>query len=182
MAGTPNAACLSPTTTSYSTYIANCMNTADTVNMNNLITQTDFTELLTVQEALATDTLTKLRNINDNLDQGGANIESVNNTVKSISEEITNIENEIANKKNEIEAISQDFIESITTSPKEINTFGNIQDVALAAFFISFIILIFTLCLVQYSKPGGSLLIAFYTFLAMVILLMVIYAIIQQVA
>jgi len=178
---TPVSACLTPSTTPYSTYIANCMNIADTQNMNNLITKQDFQDLLSVQEALATDTITKLQNIKNQSGQDSQNVQNINNTVRSISQQVTDIENEITDKKNKIEAMSQDFMESLASSPKKVNTFGNIQDIALAAFFISFILLIFTLSFIQYSRPGGSALVALYTFIALVILFIVIYAILQQV-
>ena len=168
--------------TNFDNFINQCASQSDTSSINNIINPSDITELIENEKSIEDDLLTSLQGIKDLRTQGGVSTGNLRNQITSLQSRIESIKAQIKENEDKAEVQNQIFLQSVSSSPKKTSKLGNLNDLALGIFFTSIFIFIITITIVQITKINGSLTYGLYTFISMIIITLVIYALIKEVA
>lgn len=166
----------------FSQFISACASTADQTAMNNVISSSDINDIITHERAIQQDLLTSLTGLRDLKNLGGANAVGQVASAANIEEQIANINQKIQDNDNQIEIQNQIFLQSITKAPKNTSRLANLNDISLGIFFGSIFILIILLTVIQGTKVNGSLKMAIFTLLGGIVITIIIYALVKEVA
>ena len=167
---------------SFNSFLSTCMSSSESSQSINLIKTDDIKELFNKEQAKATDLLTALNGVKDFAGTTGTDSISLASKSLNIDEKINAVQTEIDDTNLMIETANQVFLDKITIAPKKSNVLANLQDVSLGIFFGSLILLTIIFTILQYSKADGSLKKSLITFLVMVVIIIIIFAILKEVA
>ena len=165
----------------FSLFISQCTSPADRSARQNLINPNDITEIIQKEKAIYDDLITSLRGINDLKGSGGSAAGQTAN-VASINEQIEKVEQERKEIDTKTEVQNQIFLQSITKAPKKTSRLANLNDISLGIFFGSIFIFIVVVTVIQGTKINGSLTTALYTLIGGIVMAIVIYALVKEVA
>ena len=162
----------------FNSFIQQCISPSDIGRSRNIIKADDIVTIFENEQAASLDLLTTFNGIEKLRDSSDVSQGTLNN----LNTQLDNIKNKIDEIDSQIEVENQKFLTNVTTAPKKTSYLGNLQDIALGLFFFSLIIITIILSFIQYSKPEGSFKAAAYTFLGMVIAIVVIYGLLKEIA
>ena len=168
--------------TGFSQFITTCASPADDSAMNNIIKPSDITEIITREKAIEQDLITSLTGIKDLRSLGGVSGADLVGKVSNLNSQIAKLEQEKADNENQTDVQNQIFLQTVADAPKKTSKLANLNDIALGIFFGSIFIFTIIITIVQATKVGGSLTIAFYTFIGMIVMTIIVYALVKEVA
>jgi len=168
--------------TGFSQFITTCTSPADQSTMNNIIKSSDIINIITHEKAMQDDLITSLSGIRDLRSLGGVNSADLVGKVTELNSQIAKLEQQKADNESQTDVQNQIFLQTITDAPKKTSRLANLNDVALGVFFGSIFIFTIIITIVQATKVGGSLTIAFYTFIGMIVMTIIVYALVKEVA
>jgi hypothetical protein len=168
------------TTMAFQTYINTCLSADEQSQANNLISGPTLTNIFDKEKAIQTDLITSLNGVKALNSSGLKIVPSIE--IGSLNTKLTNINKEIKDNENQTEVNNQKFLQSITTAPKSTYLLANYQDVSLMFFFGSMVIFTIVVTIVQFSKKDGSLKGAATLFMTMVVVMLVIYGLLKEIA
>jgi gas vesicle protein len=164
--------------TGFQSFIQTCISSADTARSLHVINTDDIKTIFQNEQDTATDLITSFQGIQTILGTTNVNqskLDDLTNTLDTINKKIEDT-------NSEIEVENQKFISSVTDAPKKSDYLGNLQDIALGLFFFSLFLITIILTVIQYARPGGSLKLAGYTLLGMLVAILVIYGLLKEIA
>jgi len=164
--------------TNFKSFIRGCRSTNDNARTYNIITSGEIVDIFVNEQASANNLLISFTGLKALLNNSNVNISTLDNLKNNLNE----IHNKIDEVESKIEVENQKFLTRVTDAPKKTDYFGNLQDIALGFFFFSLFLLTIILTIIQYSKQDGSLKLALYTFIGMIIGIIVIYGLLKEVA
>ena len=166
----------------FSQFITTCASSADQSAMNNIIKPNDITDIITHEKSMQDDLITSLTGIKDLRSLGGVNSSDLIGKVNELNSQITKLEQQKADNESKTDVQNQIFLQTITDAPKKTSSLANLNDVALGIFFGSIFIFTIIITLVQATKVNGSLKLALYTLIGMIIMTIIVYALVKEVA
>jgi hypothetical protein len=166
----------------FSQFITACASDPDKANMNNIINPSEINDIITREQAIQQDLLTSLTGIRDLKNLGGANAAGQATSAADIASKIADVDKEMREIDNKIEVQNQLFLQNITKAPKNTSRLANLNDISLGIFFGSIFILIIVLTVIQGTKINGSLKSALFTLIGGIIMAIVIYALVKELA
>ena len=166
----------------FSQFITNCVSSDDLSAINNVIRPTDINDIITTEKSIQDDLLTSLQGIKDLRSLGGLNAADQVSSAADIASQIAGINKKIQDNENETEVQNQIFLQSVTNAPKKTSRLSNLNDISLGVFFGSIFILLIVLTVIQGTKINGSLTLAIYTLIGGIIVTIIIYALVKEVA
>jgi len=191
MVNLDNSACL-PTGTAqigFREFVSQCLNDGDKARTGNVISYEDLKNLFIDQQAQAQSLLQNLQAIFDLKNGANINLPDLGKQKKELEKTIKVLEDQIQEVDNQIEVANQTFIEKVIDTPPSSQVFGNLQDISLGVFFISLIVLGIILAILQLLNPQntvsnkyGGLVAAFYTLLTFGVIIIVVYALLIEIA
>jgi hypothetical protein len=166
----------------FTSFLSTCMDSSEFSQSVNLIKTDDIKELFNNEQAKANDLLTALNGVKDFGATTGT--DSVGLVYKSLNldEKINVLQAEIDDTTLMIETANQIFLDKIYTAPKKSSVLANLQDVSLGIFFGSLVLLTIIFTILQYAKTDGSLKKSLITFLVMIVIIVIIFANLKEVA
>jgi predicted DNA binding CopG/RHH family protein len=182
MPNTANPQCTAATASgmSFQSYINTCLSTDEQSQANTLINPTTLSNIFDKEKAIQTDLITSLNGVKDLNSSGLKIVPSIE--IGSLNTKLANINKEIKDNENQTEVNNQKFLQSITTAPKSTYLLANYQDVSLMFFFGSMIVFTIVVTIVQFSKKDGSLKGAATLFMTMVVVMLVTYGLLKEIA
>jgi hypothetical protein len=168
--------------TGFSQFITNCASPADDSAMNNIIKPSDITEIITREKAIEQDLLTSLTGIRDLRSLGGVNGADLVGKVTDLNSQIEKLEKEKSDNESKTDVQNQIFLQTVTDAPKKSTSLANLNDVALGIFFGSIFIFTIIINIVQATKVNGSITMGLYTLIGMIVVTIIVYALVKQVA
>jgi hypothetical protein len=182
--GTTGASCTAATgfQQGFSQFISACASDPDKANRTNIINPSEIRDIITHEQAIQEDLLTSLRGIRDLKNLGGANTVGQTESAATITAQIAEIDKQIKDIDNQTEVQNQVFLQSITSAPKKTSRLANLNDISLGIFFGSIFIFIVVITVIQGTKINGSLKMALYTLIGGIVMTIVIYALVKEVA
>ena len=162
----------------FQSFIKTCVSTEDNARSFNIIRAQEIDDIFVNEQASASDLLTTFNGVKVLLNNSNVN----RSTLDNLNNNLTEIQNKIEEVDSKIEVENQKFLTRVTDAPKKTDYLGNLQDVALGFFFFSLILLTIIITIIQYSKVEGSLKLALYTFIGMIVGIVVIFGLLKEVA
>ena len=173
----------------FKSFVQTCLSDQEIANTGNVISAEELKNLFIDEQAQSASLLVSLQGIADLRTQGGLTADQLTSQNHDLTNTVIDLQNQIAEVANKIEVANQTFLQKAVNEPKESSFLGNLQDISLGAFFLSLIVLGVILAILQLFNPNnsitnrfGGLLAAFYTLLASLIILIVVYALLLEVA
>jgi len=173
----------------FSDFISQCLTDQDVARTGNVISKSDLTDLFTDQQAQAQSLLQSLQGLSDLKNGAGLTSPDLDKQKKELENTIQELEDQIQEVDNQIEVANQTFIEKVIDTPKNSSVLGNLQDISLSVFFISLVVLGIILAILQLLNPQntvsnkyGGLVAALYTLLTFVVIIIVVYALLIEIA
>ena len=173
----------------FKSFVQECLSDQEIANTGNVISAEELKNLFINEQAQAASLIISLQGIADLHTQGGLTTDQLNSQNNDLNNTVIDLQNQIAEVANDIEVANQSFLQKAVNEPKKSSFLGNLQDISLGAFFLSLIVLGVILAILQLLNPNnsianrfGGLLAAFYTLLASLIILIVVYALLLEVA
>jgi len=164
--------------TGFQSFIQTCISPTDIARSLKVINTDDIKDIFENEQAIATDQITTFQSIETLL---GPTRLTVNRS-EVLETNLIDINKEIEDTEAQIEVENQKFISTVTDAPKNSDYLGNLQDIALGLFFFSLFLITIILTVIQYARPGGSLKLAGYTLLGMMVAILVIYGLLKEIA
>jgi predicted LPLAT superfamily acyltransferase len=172
--------CVNPASTPFDTYITTCLTTTEQSRANNIIDSTKIREVFQKEQAIQTDLFTSLSGVQALNSSGLKVVPSIE--LNSLNSKLADINQQIKDNEAKTEVQNQKFLQSITSAPKSSYLLANYQDVALMFFFGSMVLFTIVMTFVQFSKKDGTVKGAAAAFLAMVVMIIVTYGLVKEVA
>jgi len=173
----------------FSQFVSQCLSDGDISRTGSVISNQDLKNLFIDQQAQAQSLLQSLQSISDLKNGAGLTSPDLDKQKKDLDKTIQELEDQIQKVDNQIEVANQTFIEKVIDTPTSSQVFGNLQDISLGVFFISLIVLGIILAILQLLNPQntvsnkyGGLLAAFYTLLTFGVIIIVVYALLIEIA
>jgi hypothetical protein len=178
------ATCLTNKDT-FTQFVSQCLSDKDIVRTSTVIPGQDLKNLFIDQRAEASSLLQNLQSISDLKGQANLTSPDLNKQKNELDNTIQELTDKIQDVENQIEVANQTFIEKATNTPKSSQFLGNLQDISLGVFFLSLIILAIILAIIQFIKSNSlyeGLAAAFYTLAIFFIIIIVVYALLTEIA
>lgn len=182
--GPTDARCLNPGSTDFNTYVSVCRTTSDTARANTFFSNST---------AVYKDTFQKLRAQYDDLlvtgdatntmaDLAGTSTSQTNTELNTLAKKQDLLKAEIDSYRRKAEMADKTFLEDILHgTPKEELT-PTLQDVSLLLFWTGYAILALALVAVRFGSPGGGWRAGLVAFVLMLLVTLVLYALLKQIA
>jgi hypothetical protein len=165
----------------FSQFISTCASADDNSAINNIIKSDDIKGIIEDEQAVLGDLISSLTGLKDLRTPGSVSEDPVARR-SSLEKQMTDIEAKIKENTNKIDAQNQMFLQGITSAPKKTNTLANFNDLSLFIFFGSFFVFTVVVTVIQGTKINGSLKTSAYTLIGMLVIGIVLYALIKEVA
>ena len=182
------ATCLTNKET-FTQFVSQCLSEQDIARTSTVISGQDLKNIFTDQQAQAGSILVSLQGVSDLKGQAGITSLDLSKEKDDLDNTIKDLDDKIQDLENQIEVANQTFIGKVIDTPKSSQLLGNLQDISLGVFFLSLIVLGIILSIIQLLNPHntvsntyGGLLAAFYTLVVFLIIIIVIYALLIEIA
>lgn len=166
----------------FSQFITTCASPTDQSAMNNIIKPADIIDIITHEKSMQQDLQTSLTGIRDLRSIGGVNSGDLLGKVNDLNSQIKKMEQEKIDNENQTDVQNQIFLQTVTDAPKKTSSLANLNDVTLGVFFGSIFIFTIIITIVQATKVNGSLKLALYTLIGMIIMTIIVYALVKELA
>lgn len=182
---TDQAQCVTDLTT-FQQFMNTCADDTDK-RSRRIFRETDFLPVLDTQKTIAEQQLATLRNYTEFRKNSSTQASDFSAKVQSLEEQIIEMKQKLSDIQNESEVSTVEFLDQKNDAPTGTRSFGNLQDIALFVFFLSLIILAFTIVSLQLFKIGedgyfGAIKRALLTLVGFAIFILVTYAVIKEIA
>ncbi len=177
------AQCISSGTlyNNFQSFMNQCITAEDSQAINNVLNPNDFKTIIDNERAKQDDLMASLQGIASRAGPNSGASDTVQ-TANNLQSQLAEINKKIQKNEREADAQNQIFLERVTDAPKKTNKLANLQDVTLGVFFISLLILTIVITIIQYAKKDGSFKRAGFTFLVMCLVILILYALLKEVA
>jgi hypothetical protein len=167
---------------SFQEFLKTCASPEDMSRMENLITFQSIKEIFEQERSNADDLIRSLQNLRTLKNTAKLKIEELATKHSGIDNDIEVLKEKIAFTEQQVDAANEQFMETITEAPTKSHSLANFQDLALGVFFTSLFILTILFTIVQWMRPDGGFMTALMTFGGMVLLSLIVYALLKEVA
>lgn len=167
---------------SFQEFLTSCASSDDISRMENLITFQSIKELFEQERSNADDLIRSLQNLRTLKNTAKLKIEELATKHSGIDNDINTLKETISATEQQVESANEQFMQTITEAPEKTHSLANFQDLALGVFFLSLFILTGLFTVVQWMRPDGGIKTGFMTFGGMSILILIIYALLKEVA
>jgi hypothetical protein len=182
--GPTDARCLNPGATDFNTYVSVCRTSSDIARANTFFSNSTQVYKDTFQKLRAQfdDLLVTGDASNTMAELAGSTTTQTNTELNSLSKKKDVLMAEIDGYRRQAESADKSFLEDVLHGTPKEELVPTLQDATLLLFWAGYLILAVTLVLVRFGSPGGGWRAGLVALVIMLLVTLVLFALLRQVA